>query len=170
MDVPWPGSSVGQRVIPIRQRGRFDSWSGHMQESSNECLGKWNSKLISLSPSPLFLFLCKINLKKRWILSFHCSKTFFFYIFMTLISKSVIFSLEKTIKQVLKPIQYLQIDGHLIYLCQSSRAIINAFCKGVGPIQQLKISIFISVRIENKQYYKIQRKVERKSECIPFSL
>ena len=30
----------------------FDPRSGHIQESTNECINNWNNKLMSLSPPP----------------------------------------------------------------------------------------------------------------------
>ena len=39
----WLGSSVGQRVVMWRSC-RFYPWSGHIQESSNEHINKWNKK------------------------------------------------------------------------------------------------------------------------------
>ena len=34
---------------PTHQGCRFDLWSGHVQESTNECIHKWNNKLMCLS-------------------------------------------------------------------------------------------------------------------------
>ena len=48
----WPGSSVGSNVILMRQGCGFDPWSGHIQESTNECVYEWNNKSMSLSLSP----------------------------------------------------------------------------------------------------------------------
>ena len=47
---PWPGRSVGWSVIPIHQECGFDPQSGHIQESTNECINKQdNNKSIFLS-------------------------------------------------------------------------------------------------------------------------
>ena len=54
--LPWPGSSTGWSVILMRQGCVFHPWSGHMQESTNECINKWNSRSMSLSLSPFFSF------------------------------------------------------------------------------------------------------------------
>ena len=45
----WPGSSVGWNIIPIHQGCGFDPRSGHIQESTNECIKKCDNKLMSLS-------------------------------------------------------------------------------------------------------------------------
>ena len=37
---------------PDRPRLTFDPWEGHTQESNNECINKWNNKLVPLSLSP----------------------------------------------------------------------------------------------------------------------
>ena len=37
---PWPGSSVGQSVVPIHQGCGFDPRSGHIQGTPNECVNK----------------------------------------------------------------------------------------------------------------------------------
>ena len=47
---PWRSSSVGWRVFLMRQGCRFDPQSGHMQESTNECIDKWNNKSMPLPP------------------------------------------------------------------------------------------------------------------------
>ena len=36
-------------------RLKFDPWSGHIQDSTNECINKWNNKSMFLSLSPLSL-------------------------------------------------------------------------------------------------------------------
>ena len=46
----WLGRSVGWSTILLCQGCGFDPRSGHMQESTNECINKWNNILISLSP------------------------------------------------------------------------------------------------------------------------
>ena len=38
-----------ESIIPICQGWGFNPWLGHIQESTNECMNKWNNKLISLS-------------------------------------------------------------------------------------------------------------------------
>ena len=43
------------RIVLINQGCGFDPWSGHLKESINECINKWNINL-SLFP-PLFLYL-----------------------------------------------------------------------------------------------------------------
>ena len=48
---PWLGGSVGQSVIPTCQGGGFDSPSQHIQESTNECINKWNNRRVFLSLS-----------------------------------------------------------------------------------------------------------------------
>ena len=40
----WLGSSAGSSVLLIGQLCRFDPWSGYVQESTNECIDKWNNK------------------------------------------------------------------------------------------------------------------------------
>ena len=45
---PWLGSSVGWSVIRIQQGCGFNLRSGHIQESTNECIKKWNNKLMSV--------------------------------------------------------------------------------------------------------------------------
>ena len=45
------GSLVGWSVIPTGQGGSFDPRLGYIQISTNECINKWNNKLISLSLS-----------------------------------------------------------------------------------------------------------------------
>ena len=40
------GSSVGQRIIPIRQGCGFNLRSEHIQESANECISKCSNKLV----------------------------------------------------------------------------------------------------------------------------
>ena len=52
----WLGGSGVRRVVQIHHGGRFDSQSGHMQESTHECINKWNDKSMFLSP---FLSLSK---------------------------------------------------------------------------------------------------------------
>ena len=46
---PWPSSSVGERVIPIRQGRGLHPQSGDIQESTNECKTRWNNKSMCLS-------------------------------------------------------------------------------------------------------------------------
>ena len=41
-----PGALV---IIPIRQGCMSGPWSGHRQEATNECISKWNDKLMFLS-------------------------------------------------------------------------------------------------------------------------
>ena len=43
---PWLDSSVDQSIVPIRQGSGFHPWSGHIQESTNGCINKWNNKSI----------------------------------------------------------------------------------------------------------------------------
>lgn len=40
LGLPWPGRSVGCRVIPIYQSCGFDPWSWHIQEANNEWINK----------------------------------------------------------------------------------------------------------------------------------
>ena len=47
--LPWPGSSGSSSAIPMRQGCRFDPRSGHVQESTSECINKGNNTLMSLS-------------------------------------------------------------------------------------------------------------------------
>ena len=51
--LPWLETHV-VGVSLMHQGCRFDPWSGHIQESVNECTNKWNNKAVSLS-LPLFL-------------------------------------------------------------------------------------------------------------------
>ena len=52
------GISVGYSVVLIHQGYRFNLWSGHILESTNECINKWTDKLVLF----LSLFLSqKIN-------------------------------------------------------------------------------------------------------------
>ena len=54
--LPCQGSSVGQSIIPIYQGCMVNCHSGHIQESTNEYINKWNNKLMFLSlPSSLSL-------------------------------------------------------------------------------------------------------------------
>ena len=46
---PWLVSSVGWSIVPIQHGCGFDPWSGHIEETTGECICKWNNKLISLS-------------------------------------------------------------------------------------------------------------------------
>ena len=47
----WLGSSVGQSRVPMYQGCGFYPWSGHIQESTNECLSKrTTNQCFSLSP------------------------------------------------------------------------------------------------------------------------
>ena len=72
----WTDSSE-LSVILIHQGCRLDPWSGPIQESTNECINKWNKKSVlcvcmcfSLSfPSSLSLKLKKKKLKAmaRWL-------------------------------------------------------------------------------------------------------
>ena len=55
---PWPCSSVASSVVHIHQSCGFDPWSGHIQESTNEFINKWNNESGSLS---LSLSLSQIN-------------------------------------------------------------------------------------------------------------
>ena len=76
------GCSVGWSVVLTCQRWRFHSWSGHIRESTKECINKWNNKSVSLSQNKtpkkfrkikwdLGLLLRKIQLKSQSILSHH---------------------------------------------------------------------------------------------------
>ena len=58
---PWPGSSVGESIIPIPRGCGLDLWSGsgHTQESINERINKWSNTLLLLFPS-----LSQINVLK----------------------------------------------------------------------------------------------------------
>ena len=47
--LPWPDSSVGYSIILMHQSCRFNPWSGHLEESTNECISKWNNTLIFLT-------------------------------------------------------------------------------------------------------------------------
>ena len=38
-----------QSIIPIRQGCRFDPWSGHIRESTNECISEFNNESVLLS-------------------------------------------------------------------------------------------------------------------------
>ena len=45
---PWPGSSVGSSIITIHQGCGFNPKSGHIEESNNECIDKFNNKWMSI--------------------------------------------------------------------------------------------------------------------------
>ena len=48
---PWPGGSVGESVVPVRQGCGFNPRSGHKRESTDECISKWNNKIdVSFPP------------------------------------------------------------------------------------------------------------------------
>ena len=49
--LPWLGSSVGSRVILIHQGCGFDPWSRYIEDSTNECINKWNNKSMFFSLS-----------------------------------------------------------------------------------------------------------------------
>ena len=58
---------VGLNIIPICQGCRFDPRSGYMQESTNECINKWDNNLMFLS----FLSSCSlksIKINKKYFL------------------------------------------------------------------------------------------------------
>ena len=59
--LPWPG------IVLIHQGHGFDSPSGHIQETTNECISKGNSKqMFSLSLSPLLsLSLKSVTILRR---------------------------------------------------------------------------------------------------------
>ena len=40
----------GWSIVPVSQGCDFDPQSGHIQESTNECISKWNNESMSLSP------------------------------------------------------------------------------------------------------------------------
>ena len=46
--MPWQGGQVGWSIVLMHQGCRFGPWSGHIQESTNEGMDKWN-KLMFLS-------------------------------------------------------------------------------------------------------------------------
>lgn len=57
------------RIVLMCQACGFNSWSGHIQESTNECLNGWTSKSVSVflpPPFSLFLSLSQINKFKKW--------------------------------------------------------------------------------------------------------
>ena len=61
---PWPGSSLGESIVPLPQGLGFDPHSGHTRESTNECINKWNNKSMFLSLSlPPFLSLSLKSIK-----------------------------------------------------------------------------------------------------------
>ena len=49
--LPGLGGSAGWSVVQILQGWGFDLCSGHMQESTNECINKWSNKAIYFSLS-----------------------------------------------------------------------------------------------------------------------
>ena len=65
---PWWDSSVGYNIVPICQGCGFDSQSGHIQETTNECTHKWNNKSISSSPSPSLSFSLSLSQINKQIL------------------------------------------------------------------------------------------------------
>ena len=46
---PGQVTQLVKSIHPICQGCRFDSWSGHMEESISECINKWNNKSMFLS-------------------------------------------------------------------------------------------------------------------------
>ena len=46
--------SAGWSIVLMRQGCVFDPWSGHVQESVNECINKWINKSLSLSQIIVF--------------------------------------------------------------------------------------------------------------------
>ena len=48
---PWLGISVSYSIVPICQAFRFNFWSRHIQETTNECIISGTAHHFSLSPS-----------------------------------------------------------------------------------------------------------------------
>ena len=69
---PWLGGSVGQSIILICQGFRFNPWSGHMQDSTNECSNGWNTTNSCFSLSlPLTLQSINKFVKKNLLVRHH---------------------------------------------------------------------------------------------------
>lgn len=54
-------------MVLVHRGGGFAPWSGHTQESTSECISKWNNSSVSLSPNPklLPLSLKSAKLKRK---------------------------------------------------------------------------------------------------------
>ena len=91
---PWLSSSAGYSIVLIRQGCGFDPPSGHIQETTNEHMGRWNNRLflsLSLFPPP-FLLLSPLPLSKISKLKKN------FKLYVKLIYKSITLIQSKNIK------------------------------------------------------------------------
>ena len=59
-------AQLSKSVVPIHQGFGFDSPSGQIQKSTNECINKWRNKSVFLFPqSPSLKYINKKKFKKR---------------------------------------------------------------------------------------------------------
>ena len=102
---PWLGCSVGQNVIPIHQGCEFIPRSGHIQESTNECINKWNNKSMFLSFSLKLKTCLKINILQKNMISKHIKM---------LISSHVTFTQQTTFYTIKHILRKLKNRNHII--------------------------------------------------------